>query len=156
MNAPHKPGEPPRVFFYHGAADRLAAATALLSKACAQGKAAVVYAPDTALAEALDRALWLYPPTAFIAHVRTPSPLAAETPILIAGALETVTEALNAPACERLMNLSSTVPPDFTRFPHLIEVVSNDDAVRLPARERFKYYKAQGCEIESFDLAGKF
>ncbi|MCL2831432.1 MAG: DNA polymerase III subunit chi [Betaproteobacteria bacterium] len=156
MNATHEAGALPRIFFYHGISDRLAAAAALLGKACMQGKAAVVYAPDAALAEALDRALWLQPPTAFIPHVRLPSPLASETPLLIADALDSVSEALNAAACERLMNLSSSIPPGFERFPHLIEVVSNEDAVRLPARERFKFYKTKGCEVESFDWSGKF
>ena len=72
-----------QVFFYHNAASRIVAAAALLGKACRQGKAVLVYAPDETLAEALDRQLWVAPPTGFIPHVFAESPLAAETPIVI-------------------------------------------------------------------------
>ena len=56
---------------------------------------------------------------------------------------------------ERLMNLSGEVPPGFSRFTSVIEVVSEDAEVRQPARERFKFYKDRGYEIQSLDLTGK-
>jgi DNA polymerase-3 subunit chi len=136
-----------RIFFYHNAANRVAAAVTLLGRACRQGKAVLVYAPDAELAEALDRQLWITPPTGFIPHVRDTSPLAAETPIVItanaaAGAWD-----------ERLLNLSAQVPPAFSRFASIIEVVAADDGDRREARERAKFYKDRGYAIQYFDLA---
>lgn len=138
-----------QIFFYHGAADRIAAAAALIAKACAQKKPLLVYAPDPGVAGALDRALWVGNPLSFVPHVRADSPLAAETPVLIADSLEQL------PQDERLMNLSGEIPPGFSRFTSVIEVVSEEPEVRQPARERFKFYKDRGYEIQTLDLAGK-
>jgi DNA polymerase-3 subunit chi len=138
-----------QIFFYHGAANRIAAAAGLIAKACAQKKALLVYAPDPAIASALDRALWVSNPIGFVPHVRANSPLAAETGVIIADRLE------NLPQDQRLMNLSGEVPPGFSRFASVIEVVSEEPDVRQPARERFKFYKDRGYEIQSHDLTGK-
>jgi len=53
------------------------------------------------------------------------------------------------------LNLSGEVPFGFSRFNSLIEVVSEEPEVRQPARERFKFYKDRGYEIQTLDLAGK-
>jgi DNA polymerase-3 subunit chi len=138
-----------RIFFYHNAAHRVAAAAALLGKACRQGKAVLVYAPDANLAEAIDRQLWIAPPTAFFPHVRATSPLADETPIVITA--DVAASAHN----ERLLNLSAEVPPAFSRFESLIEVVGMGDDERREARERVRFYKDRGYAIQYFDLAEK-
>lgn len=138
-----------QIFFYHGAADRIAAAAGLIARACAQKKPLLVYAPDPAIADALDRALWVSNPTGFVPHVRAGAPLAGETPVLIAASLDSL------PQDERLMNLAAEVPPGFSRFASVIEVVSEDAEVRQPARERFKFYKDRGYEVQAIDLSGK-
>jgi len=138
-----------QIFFYHNAADRIAATVALIGKAYAQNKALLIYAPEAEVASALDRQLWMQPPTAFIPHVRSNSPLAAETPVLIADKLESL------PQDERLINLSTEVPPGFSRFTSVIEVVGQDSEERLAGRARVKFYKDRGYAIKYFDLAGK-
>lgn len=138
-----------QIFFYHNASDRVSATAALISKAFAQKKALLVYAPDAEVASNLDRHLWMYPPTGFVPHVRGNSPLAAETPIVITNTLETT------PQNERLFNLSADVPPEFSRFTSVIEVVGRNEDERLAGRERVKFYKDRGYEIKFFDLAEK-
>lgn len=138
-----------RIFFYYNAADRVEAAAILLGKVYRQGKAMLVYAPEAALAEALDRKLWISPPTGFIPHVRGVSPLAAETPIVISE--DTTAGTQN----ERLLNLSADVPPAFSRFSSVIEIVAQDDEERRTARERARFYSDCGYAIEYIDLAEK-
>ncbi len=138
-----------QIFFYHNAADRISATAALISKAFAQKKALLVYAPDAEVASVLDRHLWMHPPTGFVPHVHSTSPLAAETPILITSTLETL------PQNERLFNLSAEIPPGFSRFTSVIEVVGQHEDDRLAGRERVKFYKDRGYEIKFFDLAEK-
>ena len=140
-----------QIFFYHNAADRIAAASALIGKAFLQNKALLVYAPDTEVASALDRHLWMVPPTGFIPHVRGNSPLAGETPVLIADTLDSLD---GLP--QRLFNLSSAIPPGFSRFTSVIEVVGQPDDERLAGRERVKFYKDRGYEIKYFDLSEKY
>ena len=137
------------MFFYHGAANKIAAACALLAKAAAQKKPVLVYAPEAAVAADLDRQLWIQPPTGFTPHCRADSPLASETPILITASLE------QPPQDERLMNLGREVPPNFSRFESLIEVIGPDEDDRQAGRERVRFYKDRGYEIRYFNLADK-
>lgn len=138
-----------QIFVYHNAADRIAAVVALIGKAFLQRKALLVYAPDAEVAGMLDRQLWMHPPTGFIPHVRSNSPLAAETPVLIADELESM------PHNERLFNLSSEIPTGFSRFNSVIEVVGQHESERLAGRDRVKFYKDRGYEIKYFNLAEK-
>jgi len=138
-----------QVFFYHGAADRIAAACALLCGAYAKKKRMLVFAPDEAVAASLDRLLWTQPALAFVPHGRADSAVADETPILITGNLD------SPPQDERLMNLGRDVPPGFARFHSLIEVVGQGEDERLAARERVKFYRDRGYEIRYFDLADR-
>jgi DNA polymerase III subunit chi len=135
-----------QVFFYHGASDKIAAACALISGAWAKRKAMLVYAPDQPVADSVDRLLWTRDQLSFIPHCRADSPLAAETPILIADRLEQVAQT------ERLMNLSNEIPNAYQRFQSLIEVVGQEEEERQAARERVRFYKEQGCDVRYFDL----
>lgn len=138
-----------QVFFYHNASDKLGAACKLLAKAWQQRKPVQVYAPDVTVAQAVDRQLWTTPALSFVPHVRSTSPLAPETPLLI------VEDMTTAPAGERLMNLAQEIPPGYQRYASLIEVVGNEDDDRQSARQRVKAYKAEGCEVQYFDLSNK-
>ncbi len=137
-----------KVLFCHGATDRMQAAAAWLIQFRAQNYPAValIYAPDTAVAERIDRLLWVQPAIGFLPHCRVDSPLAAETPVLIASSLDSL------PQEERLLNLSDELPPGFSRFENLVEIVSREDSVRLPARDRVKFYRDRGYDIEFRDL----
>lgn len=138
-----------QVFFYHGAADKIAAACALLSGAHAKKKPMLVYAVDNSVASSVDRMLWTHSALSFVPHCRADSPLAAETPILITDKLETIAQD------ERLMNLSQEIPPGFARFESLIEVVGQEESDRTAARERVKFYKDRGYEVRYFDLSDR-
>ena len=139
-----------QIFFYHNAADRIAASAALISKAFAQHKTLVVYAPEPELAAAIDRHLWTHPPGGFVPHVRADSPLAAQTPILIAQTLDAADALAHS---ERLFNLANDVPSGFSRFTSVIEVVGQDADERQASRQRVKFYKDRGYEIKYIDLA---
>ncbi|MEW6512893.1 MAG: DNA polymerase III subunit chi [Pseudomonadota bacterium] len=137
-----------RISFLHGAPDRIQSAAQWLQRAWNDRQAVLVYVPDAEQATRLDRMLWTQPALSFVPHCRTDSPLAGETPILL-------TDRLDAPPHEGcLLNLSNELPPTFSRFEHLVEIVSIDDADRLPARERFKFYRDRGYAIENRDISG--
>lgn len=138
-----------QIFFYHNAGNRLAATAALVSRAFAQKKALLVYAPEADIAAAFDRQLWGQPATGFIPHVDVNSPLAAETPVLITSTLESL------PHDERLFNLSSQVPPGFSRFTSVIEVVGQEDEERAAGRLRARFYKDRGYDLRYIDCAGR-
>lgn len=136
-----------RVQFLHGAPDRLAAAAEWLRQAWQMRKPVLVYVPVPLAAEQLDRLLWSQPATGFVPHCAADSSLAAETPILL-------TSRLDQPPHDRcLLNLGDELPPGFSRFEDLVEIVSTADADRLSARERFKFYRERGYALETRDIA---
>lgn len=139
-----------RVQFLHGAADRLLAVAEWLRRSQAERRSVLVYAPQADLADRLDRLLWTQPATGFVPHARASSPLAAETPILLTDRLDQL------PQDQCLLNLSNEVPPGFSRFEELVEIVSTEDGDRLPARERFKHYRDRGYALDSRDISGGF
>lgn len=136
------------VEFLHGAPDRLQAAAQWLQQAWGRRQAVLVYIPDAEAAARLDRVLWTQPQLSFLPHCRADAPQAAETPILLTDQLET------PPQENCLLNLSNELPPTFSRFGQVVEIISTADTDKLPARERFKFYRERGYLIESRDISG--
>lgn len=135
--------------FYHGAQDKVQAACRLIGDLYAQGRKVLVYAPVEAIAAQLDRMLWVQPSIGFIPHCQTGSPIAAETPILIGASLD------DTQHHEVLINLNGELPPAFSRFDNLIEIVGTGEADRLPARARFKFYRDRGYALQAHDLTAQ-
>lgn len=137
-----------RIDFYLNAESKLQVACKISAKAMRQRMRVLILAPDDAMARALDRLLWTSPATGFLAHCMTTDRLAAETPILIARSQDA------QPHDELLINLGTTPPPLFSRFQRLVELVSiDDDADKLAARQRFRFYKDRGYKLSHHDLA---
>lgn len=132
-----------RIDFYHDVSDKLAAACELIGECQRAGSRVLVFAPDPALAGAIDRLLWTQPATGFVPHCAAGSPLAAETPVVIATTLD------DSGHDDVLVNLDGELPAGFSRFRRLIEVVGRDDADRLPARSRYKHYRDRGYELNA-------
>lgn len=137
-----------RIFFFHGAADRVQLAAEWLGKICLAKQQAMVFAPQRDVADRLDRLLWLQPATGFLPHCRADSPLATDTPILIAERLDSLVQD------QRLLNLSNEVPAEFARFEELVEIVSTDESDKIPARDRYRFYRERGYELHNRDVSG--
>ncbi|MDO9450909.1 MAG: DNA polymerase III subunit chi [Rugosibacter sp.] len=136
-----------RISFFHGANDRLHATAQWVAEAHRKSTPVLIYAPREEYAEMLDRLLWTQTSLGFTPHCRTNAALASETPVLI-------TTELNVPTDGRtLVNLSDDIPAGFERFSHIVEIISSRDEVRLPGRDRFRFYREQGCSIESHDIS---
>jgi DNA polymerase-3 subunit chi len=133
--------------FYHGARDKAQAACRLIGDLYAKGRQVFVYSPEEAMASQVDRMLWTQAATGFIPHCRAGAPLAAETPILIGSSLDGLQQH------DVLVNLDGELPPAFSRFEQLIEIVGTDDADRQPARARFKFYRDRGYALQAHDLS---
>jgi DNA polymerase-3 subunit chi len=136
------------ITFLHGTRDRLHAVAAWLGQASSEGRRVLVYAPTGGDREDLDRLLWTHPATGFTPHCMADNDLAAETPIVLASGVD------HPMHDECLLNLSNEVPSGFSRFKELIEIVSVDDADRLPGRERFRFYRERGYPLETRDISG--
>ena len=136
-----------RIDFYFNAADKLQVACRLAGKAAAQGKRLLIYAPQPEAAQRIDRLLWTWPATSFVPHCAVHDALAAHTPVLIAGAPESLA------AGEVVRNHDAATPPAFERFERLLEIVALEDEDRRAARERYRFYRERGYRIADHDLA---
>ena len=136
-----------RIDFYFEAEDKLRVACRLSAKAAQQKLRVLIYTPDEAQAQRIDKMLWTWQATGFLPHCMTRSPLAAQTPVLITHDPE------DTPHDEVLLNLHSRWPPAFSRFQRLVEIVGRDDEDRETARGRFRFYRDRGYEIVNHDLS---
>ena len=137
------------VAFHFNIPDKLGYACRLLRKAVAKGSKVVVTG-EPGLLRDLDVALWTFAPLEFLPHCRgegsAPAVLSA-SPVVLA---ETPAA---APHQQVLVNLGASIPDGFERFERLIEVVTEDEADRRQARQRWKHYAERGYPITRHDRA---
>lgn len=96
--------------------------------------------------ERLDQFMWVYPDGGFLPHCLCGAADAAPAPVLIGHNPEP------GHTTDVLINLADTVPPFYSRFERIIELVTGDESLRQKARERYKYYRDRGYAIETHKL----
>lgn len=119
----------------------------LSEKAVSAGHRLYLRTADAALAEDLDGALWSFRQGGFVAHERYHGAAVEDPqPPVLLGAGE-------PPASHRgvLINLEADVPPWFSSFERVLEVVPEDAALRAQSRERFRFYRERGYELNTFE-----
>jgi DNA polymerase III subunit chi len=136
-----------RIDFHTNVGDTLAYACRLARKAYAGGNALVVLAEPRRLSE-FDEQLWTFQPLEFVPHCMAKSPLAQETPVVLASNLD------DAPHHQVLVNLGAPVPAQFARFERLIEIVGSEEDELTAGRERFRFYRDRGYAIEMHKQGG--
>lgn len=134
------------VHFYHDAEDRVAAACHFAAKAWKAGRQVAVAAAHPAERQRIDQWLWTADPLAFIPHVASSSPLAAQTPIQL-GAPGDVW-----PHGDVLIHLGQDIPAEADRFAMVVEVVGRSEEERIPARQRWRAYQAAGHRLSAHGL----
>ena len=132
--------------FFFNVDNKLHFACRMAKRAYEDGRKLIVYAPSPKLADEFDRLLWTFSQLSVVPHVKANHPLAAETPIVIAS------DDSGLPHHEALLNIGDDPPPFFSRFDALREVVSGDADDRTRARERLKFYKLRGFDIQTHDM----
>jgi DNA polymerase-3 subunit chi len=134
------------ITFYTHAEDPLDVARRIAAKAYGQGKQVMIYAPDAAVADAIDRLLWTTPALGFVPHCRDSDALAGETPVLIGTQADALRRA------DVMINLHLEQPPAFARFERLVEIVGQDEAGLEPGRVRYRFYQTRGYALKTHDL----
>ena len=136
-----------QIDFYFHVENKLQTACALSAKACARGLRVLAFCPGPEASQKFSRMLWATPAIGFIPHCAPADRLAAVTPVIVDH------DGSNLPHDQVLLNLRDEWPPFFTRFQRLIEIVSLDEEDRRRARERYKFYRDRGYEIQNHDMS---
>ena len=121
--------------------DRWLLACRLLEKAYTRGHRVYVSCNHKNDAEFLDELIWTFKEASFIPHnLQGEGP---EPPPPIQIGYEREPRGFN----DILLNLSDSIPPFYTRFKRVMELVSNIEIAKEQSRFRYKDYKAKGCEL---------
>ena len=137
--------------FHFNVPDKLAYSCRLLRKAYASG-AKIVVTGDVSSLEKLDHLLWTFSPTEFIPHCYAAADDLMDT-TLASSPLVLAASPKNSAHSGVLVNLGIAVPQEFERFERFIELVTQAEADRQLARERWKYYADRGYSIKRHNLA---
>jgi DNA polymerase-3 subunit chi len=119
----------------------------LCDKAAQGGAITYVHVPEPAVADALDAALWSFRQGSFIAHERLGGTLEKPLPLVLIGHAEPPADYHGV-----MINLDTEVPPFFSRFERVLEIVQGDASTRAQSRTRFKFYRDRGYELTTHNL----
>ncbi len=98
---------------------------------------------ETQLAR-LDEMLWTFSDASFLPHHRLGTTPSAPITLDCAAAPE--------PTPELLINLAADIPPFFSRFARLAEVIGADPASRETGRAHFRFYRDRGYALQVHHL----
>jgi DNA polymerase III subunit chi len=138
-----------RIEFYFNVADKLAQVADLCSRAVAKGRQLMVLTADDSMSEQLRQQLWSAAPTHFLPSMLPHEQGAHMSPIILDAQGEKLLQD------DILINLQPNHPPFFSRFRYLVELVGNDEADKVAARARYKFYRDRGYQIKSSDARVK-
>lgn len=127
----------------------------LCEKALSQNMNVVIYAASLQQAQELDELLWTYKDDSFIAHINLNNLELDSTyqyPVLITS--DDINQNIPIPEFynQFLINLNTEPPSFYSRFKRLAEMVDNDTDTKEIARNRYRYYRQQGYDLNKYDL----
>ncbi len=118
----------------------------LVEKAFEHGHQVYINTESAAQLSQLDDLLWSFRDGSFLPHAIYDQAASDKPPILLGHATEP--QECN----DVLVNLSQEVPPFFSRFNRMAELVDGDAAQRTAARERFRFYKDRGYTLKTHTI----
>ncbi len=118
----------------------------LIEKAVRQGNRVMVATKDEAESQKINDCLWSFRPDAFIPHTIIGDEHSSQAPVLISHNDDDDTHS------EVLVNLRLEVPPPFSRFKRLAEVVIQEKSVLENSRLSYAFYKKRGYPINTHKL----
>jgi DNA polymerase-3 subunit chi len=124
--------------------ERLQVAARLADKAFRSGHRIFINASDQGQAQELDQLLWTFRPSSFIPHG-------------LYGQVHSDTVAIGWGQepdnhNDLLINLQLEVPPFFSRFKRVAEVVTPEPASLAALRRSWKFYQDRGYQLEKHDI----
>lgn len=119
----------------------------LVDKAFRNGHSVYLLAASQQQAEALDQLLWTFSQGSFVPHHIQNDGKAADDVRVLIGTQE-APEHLH----DVLISLAEDVPPFFSRFERVVEIVAGDETMRENARQRFRFYRDRGYPLQTHEL----
>ncbi len=143
-----------RIDFYVSGEDNAQArpriACRIAAKAFSLGRVVHLHAASQSEAVTLDKLLWVFRDGSFVPHALAGDPVlegATQPAPVVVGSGQ-------APAdnCDLLINLGADVPDFFSRIDRVAEIIDAHPDRRALGRDRFRFYRDRGYEIETHKL----
>ena len=129
----------------HGNAQSLFACK-LTEKAFRQGHSVFINTASGTQLQQLDNMLWSFRAGSFVPHDIYRDDVSTAPPVMLGHATDP------ADCHDVLVNLADDVPPWFTRFDRVAELVSGNDSQRTAARQRYRFYHDRGYTLKSHNI----
>jgi len=94
----------------------------------------------------MNQLLWTFRDQSFIPHELLPQADLKTTPVVIGWGDDAADE------CDVLINLATEIPPFFSRFERLVEIVDHDLAHKQVSRDHYRYYQERGYPLTNHKL----
>jgi DNA polymerase-3 subunit chi len=141
-----------RVGFYvvqsAAAGERLNVAARLVDKAFQRGHRILINTCSEQQAAELDELLWSFRPASFLPHGLLGQPN-SETIAIGWGQDPAIYDHMHD---DLLINLQLEIPPFFSRFQRVAEVVTQEPQSLAALRRSWTFYKGRGYQLEKHDL----
>ena len=118
----------------------------LLEKVSDTAEKIYVHTDSSQEAQQIDELMWIYRDDSFLPHQLYSEN--DETP----PAIQIGHGDIPASQQNILLNLSKQVPANFQQFQHIIEIVFADPSMQQFGRDRYRYYRDQGHDINTHKL----
>ena len=125
----------------------LVAACRVVEKAWRNNHRIFVHTQNAAGADELDRLLWTFRQGSFVPHSVAQSATPAEGNEVVIGSGQ-----LPETQFDVLVNVSEELPAFYPSFPRVAEFVPASPESKSAARERYRTYRGDGCEIQSHNV----
>jgi DNA polymerase-3 subunit chi len=126
---------------------RLLTACRLTEKAWQGGYRTFILTETPAHQKTLDDLLWTFRPGSFVPHANLNDRAHSSTPVILGTSLD---PGMNS---NLLINLQSSAvdPPESVE--RIIEIIDQDEQVRLDGRQRYRYYQKIGKTVRSHRIS---
>jgi DNA polymerase-3 subunit chi len=127
-------------------ASRQIVACRLAEKAYKLGHRVYIHTESQAQSAQMDDLLWTFRAGSFLPHSVHPPEEDRDIPVLVGH------DSPPEQDTDVLVNLAPHVPTFFSRFRRVAELVDQDAASKQSARERFRFYRERGYELQTHEL----
>ena len=124
----------------------------IAEKAYRLGHGVYIHTADQGQTKRLDELLWTFKQNSFVPHgIEGESP-APDAAVLISHKPE-LADSSQAHVRQVLINLAQDIPFFFSSFERVAEVIGQDSENKASGRQRYKFYRDRGYNLDSHTLA---
>lgn len=110
------------------------------------GKRVYIHVANEQQVRKLDDLLWTFQSGSFVPHECYQESHSAQSPVVIGSDTQPALDA------DVLINISDELPIFYAKFARVAEIVDDEDAVKLKARDRYRIYRERGCTMVSHPI----